>query len=270
MTIRSILVATDLTSRESLAVQRAWQVAKAHGATVKLIKADRLEDAAAEAAGIDLLVVPDRSERSLRAFLLGQQVMRLLRSCGCPVLVARQLRGSHHERILVAADLSARSQALVEFAGAFEPRAQLEIFHAISTLEEAKLRSAEATEQAIRAYRERCRQRAREGMQALAATLDGAGTRRVDTAVGRGDAGIQAAIRQEESGADLVVIGRTPASAWEDFLCGSAAQRVLRWSSGDVLVVPHAVLEHAAAAGLRMAPGTRARTAARVTTTVVS
>ena len=80
MTIRSILVATDLTSRESLAVQRAWQVAKAHGATVKLIKADRLEDAAAEAAGIDLLVVPDRSERSLRAFLLGQQVMRLLRS----------------------------------------------------------------------------------------------------------------------------------------------------------------------------------------------
>ena len=87
---------------------------------------------------------------------------------------------------------------------------------------------------------------------------------------GGGDAGIQAAIRQEESGADLVVIGRTPASAWEDFLCGSAAQRVLRWSSGDVLVVPHAVLEHAAATGLRMAPGTRARTAARVTTTVVS
>ena len=58
--------------------------------------------------------------------------------------------------------------------------------------------------------------------------------------IGRGDPGRQTVIEQERSDADLVVVGKSSSSAWEDFLCGSVAHRVLSWGSSDVLVVPHA------------------------------
>ena len=50
-------------------------------------------------------------------------------------------------------------------------------------------------------------------------------------------------IQQEDSGADLVVLGKKRSTAWEDFFCGSVAHRVLSWGSSDVLVVPDAYLQ---------------------------
>lgn len=49
----------------------------------------------------------------------------------------------------------------------------------------------------------------------------------------------QAAVQQEYVGADLVVVGKRRRSAVAEFFCGSVAQRLLSWSSSDVLVVPH-------------------------------
>src|SRR4051812_2806660 len=123
MTIHSILVATDLSTQENLALQRAWRLAQAHRATVKLmympqagqevpataaarlaeaarqleeslelrvktvpVAAHKLEDLVAQARGVDLVVLPHRRDRSTAAFFRGQPVLRLLRDCNCPVL----------------------------------------------------------------------------------------------------------------------------------------------------------------------------------------
>ena len=59
------------------------------------------------------------------------------------------------------------------------------------------------------------------------------------SAVGRGDPARQAAVQQEYVGAELIVVGKRRRSAVADFFCGSVAQRLLSWSSSDVLVVPH-------------------------------
>ncbi|HET8746740.1 MAG TPA: universal stress protein [Ramlibacter sp.] len=276
MSLRSILVVTDLSPQEGIALQRAWQLAEAHRATVKLMlvpargqplpraaasrlantarqleeslglrvttvpvqeKAHRLEDIAAEARGMDLVVLPHRHERSTAAFFRGQPVLRLLRHCNCPVLVARAARGSHYRRILVTVDFTPLSQALVKLAAKVDAHAALEIFHAISTLDESKLRSAEATEQAVRSWRTKTLRHARERVVALSDSFD-VRRNRVATVIGRGDPGRQAVIQQEHTGADLVVVGKQPASAWEDFFCGSVAHRILSWGTSDVLVVP--------------------------------
>jgi hypothetical protein len=63
-------------------------------------------------------------------------------------------------------------------------------------------------------------------------------TRQLIAAIGRGEPGEQIVKKQQESGADLIVVGKQGSSAWEDFLGGSVAHRVLSWSSSDVLVVP--------------------------------
>jgi nucleotide-binding universal stress UspA family protein len=278
MNIKSILVVTDLSAREDTALQRASQLAHAHRATVKLmyvpvrghpvlptaasqlanaarqleermdlrvgtapVKSGQLEDLVTEARGADLVVLPHRHERSTAAFFRGQPVLSLLRQCSRPVLVVRQARSARYARVLVAVDFSALSEALVKFAATFDTGAELEIFHAISTRGESKLRSAEATEQAVRTYRERCLRHARARIVELTDSCD-ARRNRVLTTIGRGDPGRQAVIQQEHSGADLVVLGKKRSTAWADFFCGSVAHRVLSWGSSDVLVVPDAYL----------------------------
>jgi nucleotide-binding universal stress UspA family protein len=196
MTIESILVATDLARQQDMAIERAWQLAHTHRATVKLMHMApaghgaafgagarrQQQDLEAQARGMDLVVLPHGRDRSTAAFFRGQPVLRLLRCCSCPVLVTRQIRSEHYRRILVAVDFSAGSDAIVQLAAELDPRADLEIFHGISILAETRLRDA--------------------------------------------------------SGADLVVLGKRRACAWEDFFCGSIAHRVLSWGSSDVLLVP--------------------------------
>jgi nucleotide-binding universal stress UspA family protein len=279
MNITSILVITDLSTRENIAVQRASQLAAMHRASVKLMyvpahgqpvlptAASRLADAARqledslqlrvrtapvkphplkdlpdEARGADLVVLPHRHERSTAAFFRGQPVLRLLRQCNRPVLVVRQAHTVPYARVLVPVDFSKASEALVKFAAQFDSSAKLELFHAISTLDEAKLRSAEAPEQAVRAYRERCMKYAQDRIVSLTDSFD-ARRNRVLTTIGRGDAGRQVVIQQEHSGADLVVLGKSRSTVWEDFLRGSVAHYVLSWGSSDVLVVPEACLQ---------------------------
>jgi nucleotide-binding universal stress UspA family protein len=276
MTIQSILAVTDLSPRENVAVQRAWHLADAHRATVKLmylprpgqavpadaaarlvnaarqleeslelrvrtapLKAQRVEDLAAEARGMDLVVLPHRHERSTGAFFRGQPVQRLLRHCACPLLVARSAPAGRYRHVLVAVDFSPASEALVKLAADFDSAAELVLFHAIGTRDEAKLRMAEATEQAIRAYRRQCLLHVQERMVALTDTF-GDRRDRLLTAIDHGDPARQTVMQQERSGADLVVLGHRRTSAWEDFLYGSVAHRVLTWGASDVLVVPHA------------------------------
>ena len=47
------------------------------------------------------------------------------------------------------------------------------------------------------------------------------------------------AVIQQHSSVDLTVVGKRRSSGFSDLLLGNEAHHVLRWSSGDVLLVPH-------------------------------
>jgi nucleotide-binding universal stress UspA family protein len=271
--LRTILVATDLSAQDNVAVQRAWQLADAHRAHLKLmympastqdvaadatqrlanlarqleengamrvftvpVRCHTIEDLVQQSARVDLVVLPHRA-RSTAAFFRGHPVLRVLRGAGCPVLVARWASHANYQRILVGVDFSAESQSLVQFAAHLQSTANVQVFHAIDTGEEAHLRAADVTHEAMQAYREKSLNRAWESMFAFTDALQTRKTQLL-TAIGRGEAGGQIVKKQQQSGADLVVVGKKPSSTWTDFLCGSVAHRVLSWSTGDVLVVP--------------------------------
>lgn len=276
MNINSILAVTDLVPAADHTIDRAAMLAADHGAALSLMYAaaaggrnasdvaghltqlaehasqrfgiavrtvggrsgDTIEQIAEEASCHDLLVIGHKAERSLSAFFHGTWTERIMRLCRCPVLVTKLEAKKRYGRVLVAVDFTSTSKALVDLAFRFDPDAEVELFHAISTRDEAKLRSAEASEHVIKAYRHRTRLQANERMFWLTDSSD-ARRNRVMSAVGRGDPARQVAVQQEYGGAELIVVGRRLRSAVADFFFGSVAGRLLSWSSSDVLVVPH-------------------------------
>ncbi|WGT61335.1 universal stress protein [Variovorax paradoxus] len=291
MTPKSILAITDLTARTASALSRAARLAAEHNAALKLVHAawsgegpraeaachlahqalqleqrhglrvrtasrpmNTLQDLADEAQGADLLVMSAvNEERSLRSFFCGSAAERLMRIAGRPVLVVRQPADAPYQRLLIAVDFSQASRMLVEHAFALHPSAQVELFHAISTVNERKLRGADVPEHVVEAYRHECRRHAQDQMLGFADSTE-ARRNRVSWALGRGDAGRQAVVQQQHSGAELLVVGKHRASALSDFVFGSVAKRVLRMATGDVMVVPHDAAPATRAADIRQ-PG---------------
>jgi nucleotide-binding universal stress UspA family protein len=142
----------------------------------------------------------------------------------------------------VAVDFSAASRPLVRYAGDFETGAALELFHAIDTHDEARLRSAEASTAAVQAYRREVLQYAQERLYRLSNVFD-ARRNRVGTLIGRGDLARQLTVQQESADADLVVLGQEHRSWLMELLRGSVARRLLAGClQSDLLVVPHAYL----------------------------
>lgn len=280
MNIQSILAVTDLSAHGLRTVVRAASIAAAHGALLKIMYAPaafcgpaqadaahdlgavclevaerfavlvkkiddasgRLDSAAREAQWCDLVVIGDEPDRSVAAFFQGQPTEQLLRAAQRPVLVTRlDPRAGGYGRILVAVDLMDESRPLVDLACAFDSAAEIELFHAFTAMHEGKLRYADVSAHVIDAYRHACARHARERMLWLS-DASSARRNRVVSSIGRGDPARQAAVQQQYTNADLLVVGKRRRSAAMDFLFGSVALRVLRWSTGDVLVVPHGAL----------------------------
>lgn len=288
MTPRSILAITDLTARTASALSRAGQLAAEHNAALTLVYAGwagegqlsqaacRLshhalqleqrhglrvrtvsqpmntpQDLANQARDTDLVVMDAmNSVRGLQSFFCGSAAERLMRMVQRPVLVVRQPADGPYQRLLIAVDFSQVSRSLVQHAFALNASAQVELFHAISTVNERKLRGADVPEHVVEAYRHECRRHAQDQMLSLADSTE-ARRNRVSWALGRGDPGRQAAVQQQHSGAELLVVGKHPASALSDFVFGSVAKRVLRTATGDVMVVPHNAMPATRAANLR-------------------
>ncbi len=74
---------------------------------------------------------------------------------------------------------------------------------------------------------------------------------RVMSVVGQGDPARQAAVQQEATNADLIVVGKRQHVRWLDLLFESTSQRLLRWASSDILVVPHGYSTSARTAALK-------------------
>lgn len=220
--------------------QHALQLGQRHG--VRAHAAGQLdfsvEDVLAAARSADLLVWGAERVRSVRSFFAGQPVEAILRQCQRPVLVVRRLAQGPYRSLVVAVDFSEASRSLVDIGFALNPDAQVELFHAVSTANEGKLRYAEVSEQAIEAYRRECRRYAQGRMFWLTDSYD-ARRNRVLSVIGHGNPARQVLVQQQRSGAELIVVGKHPASVVSDFVFGSTAQRILRDGAGDVLVVPH-------------------------------
>lgn len=203
MNIKSILAMTDLSETANHAVDGAAILAVQHGALlhlmyaaapgspacsdaagrlaklatqtaqrvgVKVHAANRtggtIAQIAAEARCADLVVISHRRERSLSAFIFGTRFERLMRLCSCPVLVTKLESRKSYRRILVAVEFTdtSKSKALVNAAFAVDNDSEVELFHAISTANEAKLRSAEVPYYSIKAYRHKSRLHAYDRM----------------------------------------------------------------------------------------------------------
>ena len=220
--------------------QRARQLARRHDVAVVAARqgtGDVVADALAATAGADLLVMDRRAHFNWGRLLRGSPWARVLRGSRCPVLIVQNAPKSAYRHVLVAVDFSETAWALVRYAGGLQGEARLELYHAIDRRNEAKLRSAEASMQAIQAYRAEVREQARQKMLPLATALD---TRRnrVASVLGAGDPARQLAVQHEASGADLIAVGYQRRPAPVDWLMGSVAVRLVGHVQCDVLVFP--------------------------------
>lgn len=176
----SILAIGDFSDQGDNALSRAAHLCAEHGATLKLLyisypgeppppdAAGRLahhalqlgqrhdirvgtanqlalsvDDVLPEALCADLVVWGTAPVRNVRSFFMGQPVESLLRKSRRPVLVVRGKACEAYRSLLVAVDFSQASRGLVELGFALNKSAQVEIFHAINTANEQKLRSAD-------------------------------------------------------------------------------------------------------------------------------
>lgn len=286
MTPRSILAITDFSANTHAVLDRAMQLALAHGATLELLysppegtaslpdaawrlsqhafqlgqrhqagphissrAAASFRDTVNAALNVDLVVIGAAGERNMKSLFCGLPEDRLVRATRRPVLVVRrgaEAARSAYSRLLVAVDFSDASRHLVQTALAFGESVHVELFHALGTLNEGKLRAYAVSEEIIQSYRQ---QNTRDAQGRLVLLTDSALARRnrVASTIGHGDPARQVVVQQQYSGAELIMVGKHPASAVSDFLFGSVSQRILRHATADVLVVPH---------GFR--PGTRA------------
>lgn len=280
MTPRSILAVTDFSIDGDKALDRAALLSAEHGAVLKLAclaypgeappsdaatrlahhalqlsqihgidaraasrLAHAIEDLLPEVNAADLVVWGTAPVRSLRSFFLGQPVEALMRSARRPVLVVRRSARRSYRSLLVAVNFSEASRALVDVGFSLSKSASVELFHAVSTANEGKLRYAEVSDRAIKAYRDQCRRYAQDRMFWLTDSYD-ARRNRVQSAIAHGDPARQTLVQQHRNGSELIVVGKHSASILSDMLFGSVAARILDFSAtddlhADVLIVPH-------------------------------
>lgn len=272
MNVQSILAVTDLGWPGCAALRRAWELAERHGAELRLLRlgdgraagrlapaphprremhgvalrtvartSHGLQDLAREARAVDLVVAPHRARRSLAALWLGDPVQRTVRAIPRPLLLVKRVPLAPYRRVLVAVGLGRSSQRLLRAATLVTPDAELELFHAIDTHVEGRMRLAQASEAALRHHRDSRRRDAEARLAQLAAAARLASWR-VKVAVDFGDPASRAVLQQCSSRADLLAVGGGEPSWCGGLLFGSVAQRVASWAHGDVLVVPHADL----------------------------
>lgn len=271
----SILVLTDLTAAEDMAVQRACLLAtqyrraqlrlmfhasrrepgRANTARRLALLARKLQasldlqvvcvptrqglrdDVVEAAARADLVVACLRAGERVQDLFTGGPTATLLRRTDRPVLVVRKRPLANYLRAIAAVDLTPGAERLVRVARSVQSTCNLELFHAVDTSGESRLRLAEAPERAVRLYRQQCLERANARLGVLRAGVHDADNP-VGIGLGFGDPARQLLLRQDDVRADLLVVGRRPRGALADFFTDSVSRAVLHWGKTDVLVVP--------------------------------
>jgi nucleotide-binding universal stress UspA family protein len=188
----------------------------------------------------DLLAVGACGLSGIGHFLLGSVAERLVRHCPCPVLVARPLSVTLR-RVVLAVDDSPCAKAAAEWLRRFPLPEACEVrLVTVMPLLDSWLRAhvtlAPPLVEHLETLAEHERNRARERLHDLAATLRAGGKRTV-TDLRSGDPALTLLQVAEEEGADLIVVGSHGQTAAERFLIGSVSEKVMRHVPCSVLVV---------------------------------
>lgn len=216
----------------------AGDLAARHGlsVTATVLAGAPLEQICRAADGADLLVLGSRRHNPLRSLVCGTPAEQLLRVVRQPVLVARQpVLLPSYRRVLVAVALDSDSTPLLQGAGALAPATALHLFHALGTRRLERLRASDVAEVIVREVGDGERLRAAARLRAL---LGAAGLPNAQATVAHGDPVRLTLQRQQDIGADLVVLGQGGQSALCRFLLGSLPQQLLADAACDVLVMP--------------------------------
>lgn len=226
--------------------QRAGQLTRRHGIEVHLLPLAEAGPAAIRAVlcaakQADVLVLDARPASGwlARRAQRGGWLAQVLRASPCPVLVVQGPAGQPYAHVLVDAAHDA-CEGVLRRAGALEPRATLEWFHAARPqgVRSLRLQCGEAFARALRSRRQpqqapRCAVHVSDAFEAR--------RNRVGLATGGIDAVRQLAIQQQSTGADLVALVQPRRSALMAWLQPGAACRLLAGEDGvvcDVLVLP--------------------------------
>jgi nucleotide-binding universal stress UspA family protein len=269
---RSLLVLHDLTPQAGHAAWRAGMIARDQGADLCLLHAtnepggagraravlERLAARLAErlgvqadvrvvhgdpvgavraGAGAGLVVLAAQRANVLRDWIFGTPAERLIRLCGCPVLVVRKPATRSYRRVLVPVDLGSAAAPAITAAATLSRCMRIEVFHSLDVWHEVTMRAADVPEVEVRKHRQRSADRARARIGELIGTVPGAGLSAIPS-IGFGDAASMVLAAEQAMRADLVVIGKRRRGLLADFFLGSVTQRVLSAARSDVLVLP--------------------------------
>lgn len=270
--VRSILVATDFSSAADLAVQRAFDLARFHGAQVTLVHAaplgasdavlseaeHRLRDMtrgtrvpavpllatgepsaaisqAAEELDADLVVTGARGTHWLRKLFLGSTAKALLAAISVPVLLAKREETSEYSTAVLAVDATRRSFQAVGRGIALVPDARHVLVHGVTVLGENMLRLGGADDEAVGELRDGQLATARPEIERLAGELLPPPDEVVVEAT-QAQALISTLSALQD--ADLLVVGAERRSNLRHAFMGSVSEQAMQKAPCDVLVVP--------------------------------
>ena len=275
MFLTSILALTDFSADGERALARAGQIAREHGAALRLmympfgkhphcLDADTrlsqtaiameqrleltvrtvgagnhsLDNVLLQAEHARLLVLPRRSERGiLDSWFVGPDAIRFARDCRCPVLVVHGAKRRRLRQIVVGIDFTSASHHRAMLACLLDRDAKVELFHAVSATGESQLRRADLDRSVRRRYRDNCIEHARVQLGQMTQSLY-AHSMPVVSWAQIGEPAEQLMARLALTGADLVLVGKRRRSAAIDCLLRSTAHELLAQEQCDVMVVP--------------------------------
>lgn len=219
----------------------AAELMATHRGAVQVVEAEGavLDDLPRQADAIDagLIVLGARGAGWLRRLAIGTTSERMLRRTRRPMLVVRQTPHARYRRVIVATDFSAAAAPVIELARSAAPDAHLILFHAFEVPFLEKLHFAGVDLATIARYREHARAVALQRLRGLAQDHDLVPAR-WEPLVVEGDASLRLVEQEQETDADLVVVGKHGQSAAEDLLLGSVTKHLLAEGGVDVLVAP--------------------------------
>lgn len=266
--LRTILAATEFSSRCSTALQGAVQLAAHMKADLTLVHVSQdgetgreallqaagthkakprlgsgeparfiLETAKEEAADLIVLGAPVR--RSVGDVLLGTTAERVIRQSPVPVLMAVGTPPRPYRKVVLATDFSEASEhavAALKKTG-LAGDALIQLVNIYETPEIALMMRAGTTTAQINSYV------VEQGRVAAAKLAEfdaktGAGATALVPKLSETSTGRMLCALAKETGADLIVVGTQGNTGIRRFVLGSVAQEVLRLSDVDVLAVP--------------------------------
>lgn len=190
----------------------------------------------ANAREADLVVVGSRGEGGMLAPAVGSTALKILWQSLTPVLMVRQPVDGAYRRVLIATDLTERSEHVVRTALATFPNTPVTLIHAYRGEHETMLELLGATSDARERYVAAEAEAAAAGLETQCAAVFGDGVQ-VDRYISHSHPVPAILKAASELKPDVVVLGKHAGSHWQERVLGSVVQNLVQQLKSDVLVV---------------------------------